>query len=64
MVGLEGAIARCWEKFCFNPPPSCQQLEALAVVVGVEGDRLVQMLPPPGVGMKLERFCNYFTTSS
>ncbi|HAX78807.1 MAG TPA: hypothetical protein DCY88_24005 [Cyanobacteria bacterium UBA11372] len=58
MAGLGGAIAR-WEKFRFNPPPSRQQLEALAVVVGVESDRLQQMLPPPGVGMKLEpiRLC-------
>ena len=58
IVGLGGAIAR-WEKFRFNPPPSRQQLEALAVVVGMEGDRLVQMLPPAGVGMKLEpiRLC-------
>jgi hypothetical protein len=29
------------------------------VVIGVEGDRLVEMLPPAGVGMKLEpiRLC-------
>ena len=53
MAGLGGAIAR-WEKFRFNPPPSPQQLDALAVVVGVEGDRLQGMLPPPGVEMKLE----------
>ncbi|WP_238993738.1 hypothetical protein [Calothrix sp. PCC 6303] len=46
------AIAR-WEKFRFNPPPSRQQLENLAVVVGVEVDRLFEMLPPGGVGMKL-----------
>ena len=58
LAGLGGAIAR-WEKFRFNPPPSLQQLEALAVVVGMKGDRLVQMLPPAGVGMKLEpiRLC-------
>jgi hypothetical protein len=58
LAGLGGAIAR-WERFRFNPPPSRQQLEALAVVIGVEGDRLVQMLPPAGVGMKLEpiRLC-------
>jgi len=58
LAGLGGAIAR-WEKFRFNPPPSRQQLEALAVVIGVEGDRLVEMLPPAGVGMKLEppRLC-------
>jgi hypothetical protein len=51
-------IAR-WEKFRFNPPPSRQQLEALATVVGVDADRLEQMLPPPGVGMKIEpiRLC-------
>jgi transcriptional regulator with XRE-family HTH domain len=57
-AGLGGAIAR-WEKFRFNPPPSRQQLEALAMVVGVEADRLVQMLPPAGVGMKMEpiRLC-------
>ena len=58
MAGLSGAIAR-WEKFRFNPPPSLQQLDALAVVVGVVGDRLQEMLPPPGGGMKLEpiRLC-------
>jgi hypothetical protein len=58
MAGLSGAIAR-WEKFRFNPPPSLQQLDALAVVVGVERERLQEMLPPPGVGMKLEppRLC-------
>lgn len=65
MAGLGGAIAR-WEKFRFNPPPSVQQLEALAVVVGVEGDRLVQMLPPAGVGMKMEpiRLCAACYTES
>ena len=58
MAGLGGAIAR-WEKFRFNPPPSPQQLEALAVVLGVEREQLQEMLPPPGVGMKLEpiRLC-------
>jgi len=57
-AGLGGAIAR-WEKFRFNPPPTRQQLEALAVVVGVDVDRLVQMLPPAGVGMQHEpiRLC-------
>lgn len=57
-AGLGGAIAR-WEKFRFNPPPSRQQLEALATVVGVDADRLAQMLPPAGVGMKMEpiRLC-------
>ncbi|MBG1270873.1 TniQ family protein [Nostoc sp. WHI] len=57
-AGLGGAIAR-WEKFRFNPPPSRQQLEALAKVVEVDADRLAKMLPPAGVGMKLEpiRLC-------
>ncbi|MCC5629122.1 hypothetical protein LC613_13965 [Nostoc sphaeroides CHAB 2801] len=47
------------EKFRFNPPPSRQQLEVLAKVVGVDADKLAQMLPPAGVGMKLEpiRLC-------
>jgi hypothetical protein len=64
-AGLGGAIAR-WEKFRFNPPPSQQQLEALAVVVGVDVDRLVQMLPPAGVGMKMEpiRLCAACYTES
>lgn len=64
-AGLGGAIAR-WEKFRFNPPPSRQQLEALAVVVGVDVDRLVQMLPPAGVGMKIEpiRLCAVCYTES
>ncbi len=58
IAGLGGAIAR-WEKFRFNPPPDRQQLEAMAAVVGVEADRLTQMLPPKGVGMKLSpiRLC-------
>ncbi|MCP6761349.1 MAG: TniQ family protein [Fischerella sp. CENA71] len=57
-AGLGGAIAR-WEKFRFNPPPSPQQLEDLAKVVGVDADRLAQMLPPAGVVMKIEpiRLC-------
>ena len=57
-AGLGGAIAR-WEKFRFIPPPSHQQLGKLASVVGVDVDRLALMLPPAGVGMKLEpiRLC-------
>ncbi|MBW4603044.1 MAG: TniQ family protein [Calothrix sp. FI2-JRJ7] len=57
-AGLGGAIAR-WEKFRFNPPPSLGQLEKLAVVAGIDAGRLVQMLAPPGVSMKLEpiRLC-------
>lgn len=57
-AGLGSAIAR-WEKFRFNPSPSRQQLEALAKVVGLDADRLAQMLPHTGVGMKIEpiRLC-------
>ncbi|MFE1745444.1 hypothetical protein [Coleofasciculus sp. H7-2] len=52
------AYAR-WEKFYHNPFPSRQQLEAIAVLMGVDADRLAQMLPPEGVGMKHEpiRLC-------
>jgi hypothetical protein len=54
-----GAIISRWEKFRFNPPPSPNQLAALAVVVGIEVERLVEMLPPAGLGMKMEpiRLC-------
>lgn len=56
--GLGAVVAR-WEKFRFNPPPKQEQLEVLAKVVGVQTDRLVKMLPPKGVGMKLSpiRLC-------
>ena len=58
-AGFGGAIISRWEKFRFNPPPSPSQLAALAVVVGVEVERLVEMLPPVGMGMKMEpiRLC-------
>jgi transcriptional regulator with XRE-family HTH domain len=45
-AGFGGVIISRWEKFRFNPPPSAGQLAALAVVVGVEVERLVEMLPP------------------
>jgi transcriptional regulator with XRE-family HTH domain len=56
--GLGAAISR-WEKFRFNPPPNQQQLEMLAHVVGLEADRLMKMLAPKEVGMKLSpiRLC-------
>lgn len=58
-TGLSGAIAR-WEKFRFNPPPSGQQLEKLSAVVGINADRLILLLAPVGVGIKLEpiRLCS------
>lgn len=54
-----GAVIGRWEKFRFIPPPNQQQLEALGKVIGVETDRLVEMLPPKSVGMKLSpiRLC-------
>ena len=57
-VGLAGTIAR-WEKFRFNPPPTEQQLEKVASVVGVSLEQLKVMFPSKGVGMKLEpiRLC-------
>jgi hypothetical protein len=51
VAGL-GAVLVRWEKFYFNPFPTCQELEALADVVMVDADRLAQMLPPKGVKMK------------
>ena len=57
-AGLGAVIAR-WEKFRFNPPPSKQQLAMLATLVGIEVERLMEMLPPAGMGMKMEpiRLC-------
>ena len=54
-----GAVVARWEKFHLNPFPSLRELEALAKVVQVDADRLRQMLPPEGVGMKHEpiRLC-------
>ena len=46
-----GAVVARWEKFHLNPFPSQRELEALAGVVGVEVERLAQMLPPKGVGI-------------
>lgn len=62
MLGKEtglGAIIARWEKFRFNPPPSLHELEALANVVQVNASRLREMLPPKGIGMRLEpiRLC-------
>ncbi|MBD1904085.1 TniQ family protein [Trichocoleus sp. FACHB-832] len=54
-----GAVVARWEKFYLNPFPSRKELEALAKVVQVDADRLREMLPPEGVGMKHEpiRLC-------
>lgn len=59
LTGLGAVISR-WEKFYLNPFPTRQELEALAAIVGVDADGLIQMLPPKGVGMKLRpiRLCS------
>jgi hypothetical protein len=49
-----GAVVVRWERFHFNPYPTQQEFEALAEVVGVEVERLWEMLPPMGEGMKCE----------
>lgn len=51
LTGLGAVISR-WENLHLNPFPTREELEALAGVVGVYADRLAQMLPPKGVGMK------------
>ena len=51
LTGLGAVISR-WEKLHLNPFPTREELEALADVVGVDADRLAEMLPPKGVGMK------------
>jgi hypothetical protein len=58
VTGLGGTIAR-WEKFRFIPAPSEKDLMALSELVQVKVERLWQMSPPKGVGMKLEpiRLC-------
>ena len=43
-----GAVVARWERFHFNPYPTQQEFEALAEVVGVEVERLWEMLPPMG----------------
>lgn len=58
LTGLGAVISR-WEKLYFNPFPTRQELEALASVVGVNADRLIEMLPFQGMTMKLRpiRLC-------
>jgi hypothetical protein len=51
LTGLGAVIGR-WEKCYFNPFPTQQELKALADVVGVEVERLCQMLSPMGVTTK------------
>jgi hypothetical protein len=51
IAGL-GAVITRWEKLYFNPFPTQKELEALASVVGVNAERLTEMLPPKEVTMK------------
>lgn len=51
LAGIGSVVGR-WEKFYLNPFPTRQELEALAAIVGVEIERLYQMLPPQGVLMQ------------
>ncbi|MBL1179042.1 TniQ family protein [Pantanalinema sp. GBBB05] len=56
-TGLGSVLAR-WEKFRFIPPPTQQQLAALAEVVRLDMEQLALMLPQ-GMSMKHEpiRLC-------
>lgn len=47
-----GAVVTRWKKLYFNPFPDQKELEALAIVVKLEVDRLAEMLPLVGVTMK------------
>lgn len=51
LTGLGAVIGR-WEKCYFNPFPTQHELEALAGIVGVEVEKLREILPPKGVTMK------------
>lgn len=47
-----GAVIGRWEKFYFSPFPKPGELEALAVIVGVEVERLMEMLPVKGMTLQ------------
>ncbi|OUL29221.1 hypothetical protein BV378_06315 [Nostoc sp. RF31YmG] len=51
LTGLGGVIGR-WEKYYFNLFPTQQELEALVGIVGVEVEKLREILPPKGVTIK------------
>jgi hypothetical protein len=51
---IPGGVSR-WKKLFLNPPPTREELEALAAVVEVSADRLAEMLPPSGQAMKPPR---------
>jgi hypothetical protein len=57
-AGIGSVLAR-WEKFRFNPFPTQEELEAIGKLIGLDVERLWQMLSPRGERMKLEpiRLC-------
>lgn len=57
-AGIGPVLAR-WEKFRFNPFPTKEELEAIGRLIGLDAERLLQMLPSKGEPMKLEpiRLC-------
>lgn len=57
-AGIGSVLAR-WEKFRLIPFPTQEELEAIGSLIGLDAQRLFQMLPPKGEGMKMEpiRLC-------
>jgi hypothetical protein len=57
-AGIGPVLAR-WEKFRLNPFPSEKELEAIGKLIGLDADRIAQMLPPKDEKIKLEpiRLC-------
>ena len=58
LAGIGGVVAR-WERFHLNPFPKDKELNSLAEVIGIEKQRLKQMLPAKGIELKCEpiRMC-------
>lgn len=55
-TGIGAALGR-WEKFRFNPPPTEQQLAALAKLVRLEPEQVRQMLPIETIQIRVIRLC-------
>lgn len=57
-AGIGPVLAR-WEKFRLNPFPTREELEAIGKLIGLDAERILQMLPPKGEPIKLEpiRLC-------
>jgi hypothetical protein len=52
-----GAVLGRWKKFRFNPPPTEQQLMALATLVRLEAEQIRQMLPTETIQIRAIRLC-------